>query len=328
MALPTTNLIARYEPKVYGYSDAQTYDSTHKFSNAVGGADANTNLVNRANLGTHKLSILNGLAVARFSGTTNAVAGSGGNDAAWLTWMNQYTASHTIAAVVIPRATPATVRQVLGVGWDLASGVTRAIGLSVRISAAQAWEWVEIESSPANKVATGGTAVLNTPALIVATGASSTTCRLRVNQVEVATVAVGTLLATSGAWITTLYVGGWRDDLGSVGNDAQVDVAAYLIYKAVLTGSDLTDLESYLNSTYIVTSVAYTDDLSPGSLSLSGQAAVQGYGNVLAPGSFALTGQSVTDQPGGLAGSHGGSLWLPQGGRRLWRPPSLSERRR
>src|SRR5213076_23959 len=95
MTFPSTNLVAYYEPKNWGYSDSDVINtSTKKFQDDSGNARHLNSAVTGSPL--YKTGGLNSLQYVRFSGTSQAVHGS-------------YVADHTvgtIAMVVVPQALP------------------------------------------------------------------------------------------------------------------------------------------------------------------------------------------------------------------------------
>lgn len=237
-AAPTNNLIARYEPKNWGFSDGQVIDATHIFQNDTG--DTTKDLTTIAGSPTFKTNLLvNSGGVAfpgvRFNGSTDSLT------------RGFAPVEHTIAVVVIPRGLAGSERFVCcyNIGPTSWAG-----GIPIETTPA----WASYNYDGAVKLATAGTPVVDKPQLVVITATNSGFGKVRVDRTQTGSIAVGTLQNQ-----TTFTLG---DKANGGGVEAQVDIIALYLYSKELTGSDLTNLESYLYETYFDPKVLGANHLS------------------------------------------------------------------
>lgn len=242
MTFPTSNLVARYEPWRWGYSDGDVIDTgAKKFADDSGNARHLNATVEGSPL--YKTGGLKGLAYVRFSGVVQAVHGS-------------YVADHdggTIAAVIVPRALPLTAPAPFGFN-DAATQNGPLIYYD-------GTNWVGY-SNGSPTASNSAVPVVDTPTLLWIDSAAASGIVLRVDR-----AAAG----NRGAYLDYTPT---RFSVGSSGlaTYLQCDVYAVFRYSARLTGSDLTDLEAYLFNTYLA---SYVLTAAAGSFTLTGAEAFE-----------------------------------------------------
>lgn len=223
MSYPTANLVARYEPKDWGYSDGDVINNTtKKFLDGTANVNDLTTVTGSP---TYKTNILNGRAVVRFSGSTQAVAGlfaTGHNPG-------------TVAGVFIPRALPGGNASL----WSYNNnGSTN--GPLVYYDGSHLVGYFNGTGTTSNTYTPViGTAVLLWLDYKTASGGG---LHLRADR-----AAVGSTTSLPTDYTPT------RFSIAFNGFSAyyQLDCAALFIYSAVQAGSDQTDLEDYLYNVYM-----------------------------------------------------------------------------
>lgn len=242
MSFPTANLVARYEPRLWGYSDGDVINTTTK---KIQDSSGNGNHLADYVSGTHvlyKTNILNGAAAVQFPGAHG--------DPGYATGLfaTGSTAPGTVAALIIPREI-----GVVGIAWCFHDG--GAGGGAAPHNGVQAY----IATGPyigywSNAAGVGFASTTSTAPAVgradrvgVDYAAPAATNHLRVN-----TVVAGTVAAQN------LYAGMLRFTIGGLPPLAacwQFDLLALFIYSSVLSAGEWAQLDAYLDpATFNLTS--------------------------------------------------------------------------
>jgi hypothetical protein len=270
VGLPLTNLVASYEPRLWGYSDGQVIDVTHPFKNDQG--DNTKDLTTLAGSPTYKTGICCGTqAIVRFDGASSCSRVGG--------WVPL--GINTICAVVIPRAFGigyVTAMPVLDTQIPTADHQSRG-GISIGASRWRGHEYVDADT----------TATFIDGTTITLGKAYAVMIEENVTNFNTMKLTVGGLVFSPYSGVITVDITRFKSEfwVGAQGRTSQFygtfDLAALFLYgTALLPQTDKNDLLAYITTNYPcieggavenaeLVPINYTQDFSGTHVTLNGQ---------------------------------------------------------